>query len=235
MKTLGMIGGTSWHSTIVYYRLINELVGTKIGSQGNPPLLLYSLNIELMREQNWDKINNTYLEVSRKLAQAGAEALIICANTPHVVYDYVQPKIDIPILHIADAVGREAEKQGLQKLGLLGNKPTMTKGFIQNRLQNAFGLKTLIPEEKYLDESHYYVSKELTQGKLTGEAKAFYQEQINFFKERGADGVILGCTELPLLLNQQDSELPLLATTQLHAQMAADFILGEVTTPSGVL
>ncbi|MFZ0490580.1 MAG: aspartate/glutamate racemase family protein, partial [Salegentibacter sp.] len=94
MKTLGMIGGTSWHSTIVYYRLINELVGTKIGSQGNPPLLLYSLNIELMREQNWDKINNTYLEVSRKLAQAGAEALIICANTPHVVYDYVQPKID---------------------------------------------------------------------------------------------------------------------------------------------
>lgn len=233
MKTLGMIGGTSWHSTIVYYRLINDLVGKRIGSQGNPPLLLYSLNIELMREQNWDKINSTYLEVAQKLERAGAEALLICANTPHVVYSYVQPKIDIPILHIADAVGNEAEKQGLHKLGLLGNKPTMTKGFIQERLKSAFGLETLIPEDKYLDRSHFFVSKELTQGKFTEEAKEFYRQQIRFLQERGADGIILGCTELPMLLDQHDSQLPLLATTQLHAQMAADFILGELKVLSG--
>lgn len=109
MKTLGMIGGTSWHSTIVYYRLINELVGKKIGIQGNPPLIIYSINIELMREQETEKINAKYLDVARKLDQADAEAIVICANTPHMTYEYVQPQIDIPILHIADAVGTEAK------------------------------------------------------------------------------------------------------------------------------
>lgn len=104
MKTLGMIGGTSWHSTIVYYRLINELVGEKIGPQANPPLIVHSINIELMREQDKEKINAKYLDVSQKLQNAGAEAIIICANTPHMTYEFVQPKIDIPILHIADAV-----------------------------------------------------------------------------------------------------------------------------------
>lgn len=126
MKLIGLIGGTSYHSTIVYYKLINELVGKEIGAQGNPPLLLYSLNIELMRSQDFEKINKTYLEIAQKLEKAGAKAIAICANTPHIVYDFVQPKIAIPILHIAEATGREAKKIGLKKVGLLGNKPTMT-------------------------------------------------------------------------------------------------------------
>ena len=110
MKTLGLIGGTSWHSTLVYYRLINEMVGEHIGTQSNPPMIIHSINIEVMREQNSDRINATYLDVALKLQNAGAEAIVICANTPHMAYDFVQPKIDIPILHIADATGKEAAK-----------------------------------------------------------------------------------------------------------------------------
>lgn len=225
MKTLGLIGGTSWHSTIVYYRLINELVGKKIGTQGNPPMIIHSINIEVMREQNPDIINNTYLEVAQKLHNAGAQAIIICANTPHMAYDFVQPKIDIPILHIADAIGKEATKLGLTKLGLLGNRPTMTKGFIPNILTNTYGIETLIPEEQYLSQAHDYVSKELTQGFFTQDAKNFFLDQIALLKEQGANGIILGCTELPLLIKQEDVELPLLSTTELHAQIAVDFIL----------
>lgn len=223
MRTLGMIGGTSWHSTIEYYRLVNELVEKKMHT--NPDLVIYSLNIQLMREQDIEKINSAYLEISEKLQKAGAEAILICANTPHMVYDYVQPKIDIPILHIADATGTEAQKSGLKKLGLLGTRPTMRKGFLQDRLKEKFGIETIIPEEGDIDKVHSYISEELTRGKFTQEAKDFYLQQINLLKERGAEGIILGCTELPMLLEQKDSDMPLLATTDLHAQMAADFIL----------
>lgn len=225
MKTLGMIGGTSWHSTIVYYRLINELVGEKIGTQGNPELIIYSINIELMREQDRDKINAKYLEVSKKLEQAGAEAILICANTPHMTYTYIQPKLDIPVLHIGEAIGKEAKRQGLKKLGLLGNKPTITGNFIPDYLKNNFGIEVIIPTENDILKSHNFVSKELTQGKFTDEAKKFYLEQIDLFQEQGAEGVILGCTELPMLLDQEDVKFPLIATTQLHAELAADFIL----------
>ncbi|MCZ2845178.1 MAG: amino acid racemase [Candidatus Bathyarchaeota archaeon] len=225
MRTIGLIGGTSWHSTIVYYRLINELAGKTIGEQANPPLIIYSLNIELMREQNWEKINLAYLHIARKLEMAGAKALIICANTPHMVYEYVQPKISIPILHIADAVGEYAKNSDLSTLGLLGNKPTMTKGFIQKRLKEKFNIDTIIPDEEYLDEAHNFVSKELTQGKFTETARTFFIDQMQLLKEKGAEGIILGCTELPLLIDQKDFDIPLIATTQLHAKMAVDFIL----------
>ena len=225
MKELGLIGGTSWHSTIVYYRLINELVGEEIGTQGNPPLILYSLNIELMRAGDIEKINNKYLEVATKLQNAGAKAIVICANTPHVVYPFVTPKIDVPILHIAEATGKEARRKGLKTLGLLGNRPTMTGGFVQSYLNENYNIETIIPEEKYLDQSHFYISKELTQGEFTEDAKAFYKKQMQLLKERGAEGIILGCTELPILIQENDFDIPMIATTQLHAQMAADFIL----------
>ncbi len=149
MKKIGLIGGTSWHSTIVYYRLINEMVGEKIGTQANPELLIYSLNIELMREQNKEKINKKYLEIANTLQNAGAEALVICANTPHMVFDFVQPKIEIPILHIADAIGKEAREKGLKTLGLLGNRPTMTGDFIPKYLKEHYDIDTIIPDAQY--------------------------------------------------------------------------------------
>lgn len=225
MHKIGLIGGTSYHSTIVYYRLINEIVGEKIGTSGNPELLIYSLNIELMREQNKGKINHKYLEIAKILQAAGAKALVICANTPHMVYGFVQPQIDIPILHIADAIGKEAQNTNLKRLGLLGNRPTITGDFIPSRLKEKFGIETLIPDAEFIDQNHHYVSKELTQGIFTKEAKAFFQEQMHLLKLKGAEGIILGCTELPMLIDAQDFDLPLIATTQLHAKMASDFIL----------
>jgi aspartate racemase len=227
MKTLGMIGGTSWHSTIEYYKLINEGIGKRIGTQGNPPLIIHSINIELMRQQNKDKINAKYLDVSKKLQQANAEAIIICANTPHMAYPYVQPKIKIPILHIAEATGNEAKKYGLNTLGLLGNKPTMTGRFIADVLEEKFSIKTIIPDDKYLDKAHYYVSKELTQGIFSQQAKDFFLEQMNLLRSKGAEGIILGCTELPILFKETDYDIPLLSTTDLHVNMAIDFILSK--------
>ncbi len=225
MKLIGLIGGTSYHSTIIYYRMINELVAKEIGTQGNPPLLLYSLNIELMRSQDVDKINTEYLKIAQKLETAGAQAIVICANTPHMVYEYVQPKINIPILHIADAIGKEAKRLGLKKLGLLGNKPTMTKGFIPKILKEKYQIHTIIPEAHCLSQAHTYVSKELTQGVFSDKAKSFFLNQMKLLKKQGAEGIILGCTELPILIKEGDIDLPLLSTTDLHVQMAVDFIL----------
>ena len=212
MKTLGLIGGTSWHSTMAYYKMINEGVGAVIGTQGNPELIIYSINIEIMREQDRDKINAKYLEVSRKLMSAGAEAI-------------VQPKIEVPILHIADATGLEAQRLGLKRLALLGNRPTMTGSFIPEVLKEKYGIETLIPESHCIAQAHTYVSEELTRGKFTDKARQFFKSQIELLKARGADGVILGCTELPLLLDAGDADIPSLPTTDLHAQMAIDFIL----------
>ncbi len=227
MKTLGMIGGTSWHSTIEYYKLINQMASKKIGDWANPPLIIHSINIELMREQNKEKINAKYLDTATKLQTAGAEAIVICANTPHMVYDFVQPQINIPILHIADATGKEAKGLGLTKLGLLGNKPTMTGNFIPKVLKNNYDIETIIPEGEFVPQAHEYVSKELTQGTFSDAAKQFFIEQIELLKEKGADGIILGCTELPLLIQKGDVDIPTLATTNLHAQIAVDFIFNK--------
>ena len=227
MNLLGMIGGTSWHSTIEYYRLLNELVGDKIGTQQNPPLLLYSLNVKLMRENDSEKIKNLYLEIAQKLESAGAKAIIICANTPHMVYDFVQPKINVPILHIADAVAREAKQKSYKKLGLLGTRPTMQGDFLQGRLRDKHQIETLIPADNFIDETHRFISEELTQGKFSDAAKSFYLEQMQLLKERGAEAIILGCTELPMLIQEKDTEIPLLDTTKLHAEMATEFILKD--------
>lgn len=227
MNLLGMIGGTSWHSTIEYYRLLNELVGAKIGTQQNPPLLLYSLNVQLMRENDAEKIKNAYLGIARKLETAGVKAIIICANTPHMVFDFVQPKLNIPILHIADAIAKEAKQKGFKKLGLLGTKPTMLGNFLSGRLREEHQIETLIPGDSYIDKTHRFISEELTQGKFTDKAKNFYLEQMQLLKERGAEAIILGCTELPMLIKENDTEIPLLDTTRLHAKMATEFILKD--------
>lgn len=225
MRTIGMIGGTSWYSTVEYYEMINKGVGKEIGTQGNPELIIHSINIELMRSRDWEKINAKYLDISKKLQMVGAQSIVICANTPHVVYDHVQPQIDIPILHIAEATGKEAKRLGLKRLGLLGNRPTMTGPFISGYLAEHFDIQTLIPEGNNLDRANHFVSTELTQGKFTEAAKMFFLKEIERLRQRGAEGIILGCTELPLLIKPVEVSLPTLATTQLHAQMAVDFIL----------
>ncbi|WP_420575523.1 aspartate/glutamate racemase family protein [Ekhidna sp.] len=225
MKKLGLIGGTSWFSTVEYYQGINSVYSDRMGKQTNPELILYSINIEVMRRHDEDEIRAKYLEVSKKLEQAGADGIMICANTPHLVYDFVQPKINIPILHIAHATGKEAQAKNLKTLGLLGTRPTMLGDFIQDQLALEFGINTLIPDDAYIEETHHYIAKELTQGTFSKEAKGFFIKQTERLKDKGADGVILGCTELPILLKDADLALPPLATTDLHIEMAVDFIL----------
>ncbi len=225
MNTLGMIGGTSWHATEVYYRFIQERVADRIGAWNSPPIILHSINIAIMRTLDKELIQSKYLETAKKLEAAGAGAIAICANTPHMVYDFVQPQVGIPFLHIADATGREAKRLGLKKLGILGNKPTMTRSFISGYLGEKFNIEVIHPEGDALDQSHHYVSDELTQGNFSLEAKTFYKEEIRKLQSRGVDGIILGCTELPILLKDYEADIPMLATTTLHAQMAVDFIL----------
>lgn len=228
MKTLGLIGGTSWHSTLEYYKAINKNVGKIIGTSSNPELILHSINIEVMRAQIIDDINAKYLDVSQKLQKSGAEAIMICANTPHMAVEYVQPKIEIPFLHIGEATGKAAKSKSLKKLALIGNKPTMTKDFLKTYLSEEYNLNIVIPGAADVEESHYFVSKELTQGKFTDEARNFYKQLIQKLRKKNIDGVILGCTELPILLKNINLGLPFLATTDLHIEMGVDFILDRM-------
>lgn len=225
MKLIGLIGGTSWHATQAYYKMINEGVGKVIGEDKNPELLIHSINIDIMRSQDAEQIRNKYLQVSLGLQQYGAKAIVICANTPHLVCDFVQPQIDIPILHIADATGAAASAMGLKKLGLLGTRPTVNGDFISGVLQRKYQIETLISESEGVNRAHHYISNELTVGKFTDAAKSFFLEEIALLKAKGADGIILGCTELPLLINPDEIDIPALPTTDLHAQMAVNFIL----------
>lgn len=226
MKTLGLIGGTSWHSTIDYYRYINQLVTERNGDPLlNPPLLMYSLNVDLMRRGDWAEINQAYLDISLNLQKAGAEAILICANTPHKVYPFVAPKLAIPIIHIADAIAAEAKKLGLSKLALFGTKPVMEEDFIRGRLRKQYQIETQTPPPAIRKKVHQAIATELTSGIMKPATKQFFLTEMTQLKAQGADGVILGCTELPLLIKPEDFDLPLLDTTYLHAQKAADFIL----------
>ena len=228
MKTLGMIGGTSWHSTIDYYRYLNTIVGERLGTHVNPPLFMYSLNVELMRRGDFEnEIPQSYLEISLNLQRAGAEAIIICANTPHKVYPFVAPKLDIPIIHIADATGEEAQKQGLKQLGLLGTKYVMEEDYITGRIADHFDIHTHIPNKEAIMPVHKIIAKELTQGVFKEKTKKYILEEMEKLKAKGAEGIILGCTELPMLIKPDDFDLPLLDTTYLHAKKAVDFILEQ--------
>ncbi|PHN07937.1 aspartate/glutamate racemase family protein [Flavilitoribacter nigricans] len=226
MKTLGMIGGTSWHSTIEYYRYINQLVNEITGTPpANPPLLLYSLNVDLMRRGDWEEINEAYQKIALTLQNAGADALLICANTPHKVVPHIEPVLDIPFIHIADATGEAVRDLGLNRLGLLGTQPVMEEDFIRKRLQDKFQIRTQIPDGEIREEVHRTIAEELTRGIFEETTKAFYLKEMQKFKADGADGIILGCTELPMLIKPEDFDLPLLDTTYLHAKKAVDFIL----------
>jgi aspartate racemase len=227
MKKLGLIGGTSYHSTIDYYRMINEKVGEVIGKDQNPTLLLYSLNIALMRSGDEEKIKNEYLRISKELISIGAEGILICANTPHMVYEFVQPQIEVPILHIGKAIGEYAVKNNFKNLALLGTKATVKKKFLEDYIKNNYAVEITLPDEGNIDKVHHYISKELTQGIFSKEAKSYFLEQMKALQAKGADAMIMGCTELPMLIKQEETDFQLIDTTGLHVDLAVEFILGD--------
>jgi aspartate racemase len=232
MKTLGLIGGTSWYSTVEYYRNINQAVNDAYGNNTNPPLLLYNLNQhrihELQKGNHWDAIAEILTEAAVRLRSAGAQGIMFCANTPHKVYAQVAKNIDLPILHIADATGAAIRSKGLRKIGLIGTQYTMEDGFIAERLKERYGIETVFPSELAArQELHRIIQRELDVGIFKADSKKYVLQQIEELRRRGAQGIVLGCTEFPLIIKSADVSVPIFDTTVLHSQMAVDFILGK--------
>lgn len=239
MKELGLIGGTSWHSTVEYYRYINQEVNDLYGSNINPPLVLYNLNqSEIHAFQlsgRWDRIADILSDAVMKLRAAGAQAVMFCANTPHKVYADVSRRTGIPILHIADATGLAIRQAGLAKVGLIGTKYTMEDGFMQQWLREHYQVEAVVPTSAAVrTELHRIIQKELGMGIFKPETKRYVLDQIEELRKRGAQGIILGSTEIPLIIDQADVQIPVFDTTRLHSLMAVDFILGRYVPRASV-
>ena len=230
MKMLGLIGGMSWESSAQYYRLINEGVRDARGPTTSAKCLLWSFDFSeieaLQHSGDWAGLEAQMIEAGRRLAGAGAEALVICTNTMHLMADAVEAAAGVPLLHIADPTGAAVKAAGIGTVGLLGTAFTMERGFYKDRLASRHGLEALIPEAEDRALVHRVIYEELVAGVVRGESREAYRGVIQRLIERGAEGVILGCTEIMLLLGQSDSAVPLFDTTSLHAAAAVELALG---------
>jgi aspartate racemase len=231
MKTLGLIGGTTWVSTIDYYKTINSLTNERLGGDNTAKLLLYSLNFEDLRKlaqtDNFEQIARNLIIIARKLEKAGAECLLLCANTLHLVAKEIQDEIDIPILHIAETTAKEIIEQKIKKVALLGTKVTMEKPFYKNIL-SLYNIKTIIPDvinREYINDS---IFNELGKDIFKNETRQKYLEIIKQLEMEGAEGVVLGCTEIPMLIKKEDCQIPTFDTLQIHAKYAVNFALSDI-------
>jgi aspartate racemase len=231
VKRLGLIGGMTWHSTVDYYRLINEGVHTRLGGAHSADMILVSVDFEPVEDMqgrgDWAAMGKLMGELARRLETAGAEGLVICTNTMHRLADSVTEAVSVPLIHIADATAVAIKKKGLATVGLLGTRYTMELDFYRGRLEKEHGLKVLIPEEPGRTTIHDIIYKELSQGLIHEDSRREYISIIEGLKNRGAQGVILGCTEIPLLIKAADSPIPVFDTTALHAAAAVDFSLSR--------
>lgn len=229
MKKLGLIGGTSWHSTIEYYRNINQAVNQFHGNNTNPPLILYNQNQALIHryqiEDNWQAIAELFIEAGICLQKAGAASLLFCANTPHKVYDLVSKEVNIPIIHIVDATAQVVQNNNCKKVGFIGTRFSMEEQFIKDRFAQQ-NIEVLVPQHSSdIIELHRIIQKELTFGNIKPESKQYILKQIDTMVQNGAEGIVLGCTEFPLMISQADLDIPVFDTTQIHAEAAVHFIL----------
>lgn len=231
MKTLGLIGGMSWESTQSYYRLANEAVREALGGLHSARLVLYSVDfaeVEAMqREDRWDDAARLLADAGRSLRTAGAEALVLCTNTMHLVADAIEAASGLPLLHIADPTGAAVRAAGLSKVALLGTRFTMSRDFYRRRLEQRFGLEVLVPGDEDQALVHRVIYDELCLGRIEGASREAYLGVIDRLAARGAQGVILGCTEIGLLVGPGDTTLPLFDTTALHVRGAVDWALGR--------
>jgi aspartate racemase len=229
MKTIGLLGGMSWESTLEYYRIINQTVKARLGGSHSAQCLLYSLDFAeveaLQHAGEWDALTQVIIAAVKRLERGGADSLVICTNTMHRMAEAVQAATPLPLLHIADATAAAVKAQGLHTVGLLGTRFTMQGDFYRGRLQRQHELTVLIPAEAGRDAVHRIIYDELIQGIIREESRRAYQDVIADLAARGAQGVILGCTEIPLLINQADVVVPVFDTTTLHAQAAVEWAL----------
>ena len=227
-KTLGIIGGMSWESTESYYRLINEGIKQQLGGLHSADLLIHSVDFALintLQEQGrWDELGVIMASSAQRLQVAGVQGIMIASNTMHKLVDDVRSATDLPLTHIADATTDAIKKQNLTKIALLGTQFTMTQDFYKQRLIDA-GLQVLIPEDEARAEVHRIIKKELCVGEFKDSSREYYRQVIKDLAAQGAEGVILGCTEIGLLIKQADSPIPVFDTTAIHAAAAVDFLL----------
>lgn len=231
MKTLGLIGGMSWESTAIYYRLLNEIVRERLGELHSAKLLLWSFDFAEIAERqhvgDWQGAGVLLVEAARKLEAAGAEGLLICTNTMHKLADQVEVAVSIPLIHIADATATAVAQAGVSRPALLATRFTMDQDFYKGRLADRYGLRPVVPDEAGRDMVHRVIYDELCQGIVTAESKAAYIDEIACMRrDENIDSVIMGCTEITMLIGQQDFDIPVFDTTHIHAEAAVEFALG---------
>lgn len=230
MKVIGLIGGMSWNSSLEYYRLINELVAERLGGLHSAQIILYSLDFEIIEQaqhQNrWDDATDTLAQAGNALKQAGADFLVICTNTMHKLADAVAERTGLPLLNIIDVTGSAIKGQKLKTAGLLGTRFVMEEHFYRERLEEHFGISVLVPGRDKQDTVHRIIYDELCQEQIIDSSRRTCIKIINGLIRQGAEGIILGCTELPLLIRPPDVGVPLFDTTRLHAEAAVRMALG---------
>ncbi|MFC5473354.1 aspartate/glutamate racemase family protein [Paraherbaspirillum soli] len=224
MRTIGMIGGMSWESSVEYYRLLNQGSKALLGGHHNARSLMLTVNFhdieQLQHQGRWDALAEHMADAARQLAAGGADCIILCTNTMHKVWPAIEQAVAIPVLHIADPTAAAIKRAGLSRVGLLGTRFTMEQDFYRGRLEAMHGLQVLVPEEADRALVHSVIYDELCHGRINDASRAEFQRVIQGFKEQGAQGVVLGCTEIMLLIKPEDSALPTFDTTALHVQAA---------------
>ncbi len=229
MKTIGLIGGMSWGSSAVYYNLINRLVNKRLGGFHSCSCIMISVDfaeIELLMQKNdWKKLDHMMAESALKLEEAGADVVILCTNTMHLCASAIEKQLSVPFLHIAEATGYELVKKGLKKVALLGTKFTMEKDFYRRYINEKFGIEIIIPDANDRETIHNIIFNELVKGEVLEISKSKYVEIINKLQLQGAEGVVLGCTEIPLLISRDDVDIPIFDTTKIHAECSVDWAL----------
>ncbi len=220
MQTIGLIGGMSWESSAEYYRIINEEVKNRLGGLHSAKCLLYSVDFEMIEryqaEGEWEKAGKHLGDVALSLEKGGADFIVICTNTMHKVIEYVEEKIDIPILHIAEATANQIKKSNISTVGLLGTKYTMEQEFYKSRLESN-GIRVLIPNHSEREIINKVIFEELCLGNIQQSSREYYKKVIKNLIDNGAEGIVLGCTEIGLLVKPEDSDAPLFDTTFIHA------------------
>ena len=231
MQTIGLIGGMSWESSIEYYRIINQETRKRLGGLHSAKSIMLSVDfaeIEALQDQDrWDEAGTLLTTAGRHLEAGGADFVVLCTNTMHKVAADIQANIHIPLLHIADATARKIKQEGLRRIALLGTRFTMEEDFYKGRLTRTYGLDVLIPEPDEIVAVNRIIYDELCVGKILQDSKAAYAQIMEGLVKKGAQGIILGCTEIGLLVQQADSTVPLFDTTKIHAEAAVAFALED--------
>ena len=231
MKTIGLIGGMSWESSIVYYELINKKVRELLGGHHSCQSLMYTVDfdhiVKLQHADKWSELDFIMSDAAKRLEDGGADIVVLCTNTMHLCSEAIKRSISIPFLHIAETTGMEIMSKSISKVGLLGTRFTMEKDFYKKVLADMFGIEVMIPSEEDMEIIHQIIYKELVHGQIKNESRVAYKNIIKNLENQGAEGVILGCTEIPLLISESDVDIPTFDTTTIHAEKAVEWAINN--------